>query len=161
MGAVTGKRMIAYVVCGVLVLSLVSMAVQGWLSHRPVSVGLVDGKLRACPSSPNCVSSDAPPGKQFVRPLSQPGGDATSLAAVRRAIEATPRTRIISATEGYLHAEFESLIFRFVDDVEIQRRPAENVLRVRSASRVGYWDLGTNRRRVERLRRLLEQRASH
>lgn len=79
------------------------------------------------------------------------------LAAAKEAIEATPRTRIVTATEDYLHAEFESMIFRFVDDVEVHWRPATKTLAVRSASRVGYWDLGTNRRRVERLRRQLSE----
>jgi uncharacterized protein (DUF1499 family) len=45
---------------------------------------------------------------------------------------------------------------RFVDDVEFLLVPAERVIHVRSASRVGYSDLGTNRKRVEALRAKFE-----
>jgi uncharacterized protein (DUF1499 family) len=39
-----------------------------------------------------------------------------------------------------------------VDDLEFRLIPEEHIIDVRSASRVGYWDLGANRRRVERIR---------
>jgi uncharacterized protein (DUF1499 family) len=54
--------------------------------------------------------------------------------------------------DDYLHAECRSALFRFVDDLEIQLRPGEGIAAVRSASRVGYSDLGVNRKRVESLR---------
>ena len=156
-----GKTMGIGLVCGFVVLSLLSMAVQGWLSHRPVKVGLVDGRLADCPKSPNCVSSDAPAGKHRVSPLAKPSQDGVTLADVKATIQALPRTRIVDSRDDYLHAEFESLIFRFVDDLEVHARPARDEIAVRSASRVGHWDMGTNRRRVERLRRRLEQHRAH
>ena len=143
------------ILCGVVVLLFASMAVQGWLSHRPPALGLQNGRLRNCPASPNCVSSDAPPGEHFVAPLAKPPGETAPLAAVQAVIESTPRARVVALNDGYLRAEFESLIFRFVDDLEVQWRPERQELAVRSASRVGYWDLGVNRRRVERLRQQL------
>jgi uncharacterized protein (DUF1499 family) len=66
-----------------------------------------------------------------------------------------PRTRIVKETEDYLHAECRSALFRFVDDLELQLRPSESIIAVRSASRLGYSDLGVNRRRVEGLRESL------
>ena len=69
-----------------------------------------------------------------------------------------PRARVVSTEEHYLHAEFRSLLFRFVDDLEMLWRAEDGVFDVRSASRVGTSDLGVNRRRVETLRRLLEDR---
>jgi uncharacterized protein (DUF1499 family) len=158
MGAVIGRRVGITVLGAVLVLVLANMAVQGWLSHRPVPVGLVDGRLRDCPASPNCVSSDAPPGSHFVAPLTQHAGNASPFAGVQAALDAMPRARVITKTENYLHAEFESLLFRFVDDVEFHHRPANGTIAVRSASRMGYWDLGTNRRRIEHLRARLAER---
>ena len=53
-------------------------------------------------------------------------------------------------TGSYLHATFVSRIFRFVDDLEL--RADGETIHVRSASRVGYSDLGVNRKRVEALR---------
>ena len=43
-------------------------------------------------------------------------------------------------------------MFRFVDDLECRLDAENRVIHVRSASRVGYSDLGVNRKRVERLR---------
>jgi uncharacterized protein (DUF1499 family) len=58
-------------------------------------------------------------------------------------------------TADYLHAQSQSLLFGFVDDIELQLRADEQLIAVRSASRIGYYDWGVNRRRVERIRELL------
>lgn len=60
-----------------------------------------------------------------------------------------PRTRVVKADQLYLHIEFTSLIFRFVDDVEFLRDDANRCIHFRSASRIGHSDLGVNRRRME------------
>jgi uncharacterized protein (DUF1499 family) len=62
---------------------------------------------------------------------------------------------VITESDNYLHAECESAVFGFVDDLELHLRSLEGVIAVRSASRLGYSDLGVNRRRVERLRAML------
>jgi uncharacterized protein (DUF1499 family) len=67
-------------------------------------------------------------------------------------IEAMPRTKLIRVTPEYLHVEFKSAVFGFVDDVEFAIGESPGVIHVRSASRLGYWDMGANRRRVERIR---------
>ena len=59
---------------------------------------------------------------------------------------------MIRSTPNYLHAEFQSVLFKFVDDVEFVYEDASGMIHIRSASRVGYWDFGVNRRRVERIR---------
>ena len=64
-----------------------------------------------------------------------------------------PRVRVVVATESYLRAEITSLVFRFVDDLELLIDQEQGVIHVRSASRVGQYDLGANRRRVEDLQR--------
>jgi uncharacterized protein (DUF1499 family) len=55
-------------------------------------------------------------------------------------------------SEQYIWVTFRTKIFRFVDDMEFRMAAEENAIHVRSASRVGYSDLGLNRRRVEDLR---------
>jgi uncharacterized protein (DUF1499 family) len=47
---------------------------------------------------------------------------------------------------------------RFVDDVEFLFDDTNKKIHVRSASRVGYSDMGVNRKRVEELRKLLNER---
>jgi uncharacterized protein (DUF1499 family) len=132
------------------------MALFSCAGTRPDNLGIKESKLAACPSTPNCVSSDAAD-EHAVAPfaLAQPAGDAWR--AARSAVAALPRTTIIALTDDYLRAECRSLVFGFVDDLELHLRPAENAIAVRSASRLGRSDLGVNRRRVERLRRSLQE----
>jgi len=77
------------------------------------------------------------------------------MASAREAIEGMPGARIVTVDGPYLHAEFTSPLFRFVDDLELLWNGERQVLDVRSASRVGNSDLGVNRKRVEVLRRRL------
>ena len=77
---------------------------------------------------------------------------------IRGAVLTLPRTRVIVDEENYLHAECRSAVLGFADDLEIQFRPKEGLIAVRSASRKGYYDFGVNRRRAETLRGLLQNR---
>jgi uncharacterized protein (DUF1499 family) len=78
--------------------------------------------------------------------------------AIMDAIAEQPRTRIVSRDTYYVHAEFRSRLFRFVDDVELVVDPAAHLVHFRSASRVGHSDFGVNRRRMEELSRTLHAR---
>ena len=77
--------------------------------------------------------------------------------ALKEVLNARPRTRIVTVTDDYLHAQEKSRIFGFVDDIEFHLRSAEGIIAVRSASRVGYSDFGVNRRRVEEIRKVLHE----
>jgi len=55
---------------------------------------------------------------------------------------------------SYLSATYMSKIFKYVDDVEI-RKESDILWHIRSASRVGYSDMGVNRKRVEAIRAAL------
>ena len=106
-------------------------------------------RFAPCPSSPNCVSSYATDALHAIDPL--PLVDSSyELANIVRGID---RTEIIEIDGDYLHATFTSRVFRFVDDVEFLIDRDAGVTQVRSASRVGYGDIGANRSRVEDLRR--------
>ena len=108
-----------------------------------------------CPETANCVSSDARDMLHRV-PAFELAADADLVwAGVRSAVQEMPRVRIVTLTDNHLHAECRSALFRFVDDLELELRAESNQIAVRSASRVGSWDLGVNRRRVERLRATL------
>ncbi|MDW8469072.1 MAG: DUF1499 domain-containing protein [Burkholderiales bacterium] len=129
-----------------------------FFGKRPEHLGLRAGKLAPCPSSPNCVSSQADPSDSvhYVAPIAFDGEPAAAMAAVRAAIEATPGATIVREEADYLHAEFRTRVLRFVDDVEFAFDAGARVIHVRSASRVGWSDLGANRRRVEALRARIE-----
>ncbi len=115
------------------------------------------GMLKACPRSPNCVSSMAEDTDHAIAPLTYTGSRAEAMERLKRVLASQKRTTIVSETEDYLHAEVTSLIFRFVDDVEFFFPADEKTIHVRAASRVGYSDLGVNRRRVEEIRRRLNE----
>ncbi len=126
---------------------------------RPTHLGVHDSALAPCPSSPNCVSSDAKDSAHHVPAfeLSQPAPEAWRVA--RDLVADLPRTVIVTETSDYLHAECSSAILGFVDDLELHLRPSQGSIAVRSASRLGHGDLGVNRRRVEKLRGLLARRS--
>lgn len=125
---------------------------------RPASLGVRDGRLAPCPASPNCVSSDARDAAHAMEPLRFAQPPEKAWRAIREAVAALPRTAFVTETEDYLHAECRSALLGFVDDLELHLRPAEGIVAVRSASRVGYSDLGVNRKRVEELRATLRAR---
>jgi uncharacterized protein (DUF1499 family) len=59
------------------------------------------------------------------------------------------RVSIVSVTDSYIHAEFKSALWRFVDDVEFYLDETTRVVHFRSASRVGTYDFGVNRKRMK------------
>lgn len=109
--------------------------------------------LAPCSERPNCVSSLAPAGdaRHHVAPIAS-GAARDPIAVLRRVIEAMPRATIVESGAGRLRAEFRSRWIGFVDDVDFLNDGQAGLIHVRSASRVGYSDLGVNRRRVEAIR---------
>jgi uncharacterized protein (DUF1499 family) len=112
-------------------------------------------RLQPCPSSPNCVCSDATDG-HGIEPIVI-AGDAQMLWKRLQDYLAQQRGFTIKQVDdNYLRVEAKTRLLRFVDDVEFELRVGQGVIAVRSASRVGYSDLGVNRRRIERIRKELE-----
>lgn len=143
--------MVIIVVCVVLA-PVIFLASKSVLSSRPDNLGAVDGQLPGCPDSPNCVSTQATDDEHRIEVLTFNGSAEDAMERLRRAIEQMPRTKIVTANESYLHAEFTTLIFRYVDDVECLAQPDSGQIQLRSASRTGYSDLGANRARVDAIR---------
>ncbi len=135
---------------------LFALFIFGCMAARPSALGVKDGKLSRCPRSPNCVSSQSEDRAHYVKPLEYTGTKEEAMKRIVAVIESMRRTKIVTKTNDYLHAEFRSLIFRFVDDVEFYFDDKGNTIHMRSASRVGYSDLGVNRKRVERIREVFD-----
>ena len=136
-----------------LFLLVPAMLLTGCHGTRPAELGARDGKLSPCPSSPNCVSSQAPDDQHRIAPFPFSGPAKDAMTRLKDIVRSLPRSRLITDTDGYLHAEFTSAVFRFVDDVEFLVDDAAKVIHVRSASRLGSSDLGVNRKRIEMLRK--------
>ncbi|MBI1194923.1 MAG: DUF1499 domain-containing protein [Gammaproteobacteria bacterium] len=135
----------------VLLIAVTALAPKG-----SAHVGLQDGRLRPCPDSPNCVCSEAGE-KQVgkIAPLSFVGSPDAAWEKAKTVI-ASAGGEIHDDENGYLWATFTTRWIRFVDDIELRMDAGRRVIHVRSASRVGYSDLGMNRQRVERLRRMFK-----
>ena len=133
----------------VLIVSVMLVSCSG---SRPTNLGMREGKLAPCPESSNCVSSQSTDEKHFIEPLSYDGSLAGARGNLVSIIQSMKRSRIISKEDTYIHAEFTSALFRFVDDVEFYFDDTAQTIHTRSASRVGYSDLGVNRKRIEAIR---------
>jgi uncharacterized protein (DUF1499 family) len=132
-----------------LVILLSSM---GW---APAGGEDMINRLKRCPASPNCVCSDDTDSSHGIPPLRVAGEFMPAWTALLNYLEHEPEFTIIEDTGSYLRAEARTRILRFVDDVEFMARPGDDIIAMRSASRLGYSDLGTNRRRLEALRSVL------
>ena len=111
-------------------------------------------RMAPCPESPNCVSTLADPSDSvhFSAPLTYPGSLADAKARLLAVVNAMPRTKIVEDDGDYLRVEYRSLIFRFVDDVEFQFDDGAKTVQFRSAARLGYGDMGINRKRMDEIR---------
>ena len=125
---------------------------------RPENLGVREGKLLECPDKPNCVCSQAKKDdSHFIEPIQYKDDLKTSQNKLLKIISSMERTTLVTRKENYLHVEFKSFLFRFVDDTEFYFDDLEKVIHVRSASRVGKGDLGVNRKRVEKIRSLFNE----
>ena len=121
---------------------------------------MADSRLAPCPKSPNCVCSraDAADRVHYIAPLRVEGPGDAALARVKAAALGMPRATLLDEAPGYLKVLFKTRLVRFRDDVEFEWDEGEQVVHVRSASRLGYGDLGVNRARVEAIRARLGSR---
>jgi uncharacterized protein (DUF1499 family) len=126
-------------------------------SRKARETGLLNGKLRPCPGTPNCVVSEDGGKDSYIEPLAFSGEPGAAWEHAKEALTGLGG-RIEKDTGDYLWATFRSRIWRFVDDTELRLDAAGKAIHVRSASRVGKGDLGVNRKRVERLRNLFRTR---
>ena len=120
---------------------------------RPTNLGVREGRLAPCSKKPNCVSSQAADRQHSVPPLPGSADAGAAMQKVKAVVQAMPRATVIESRPDYLYVEFSTPMMGFVDDVEFYHDG--KVIHVRSASRLGYSDLGVNRKRVEAIRAAL------
>lgn len=120
--------------------------------RRPANLGVVQGRLAPCPDAPHCVSSQSEDESHRMEPLCYITSKAEAQEKLLTILRSMKRTRIISIKDEYLHAECTSAIFRYVDDVEFYLNDEQKLIHFRSSSRLGYYDVGVNRRRMEKMR---------
>ena len=121
-------------------------------TDQAINTGATNGRLSPCPKSPNCVSSLSDDTSHYVTPLRYKRSLEEARERLISVINSMKRSEIVTAERNYIHTTFKSGLFRFVDDVEFSFDNQRKVIDVRSASRMGYSDLGVNRKRVEEIR---------
>ncbi len=121
--------------------------------QRPENIGASIGRLTGCPAKPNCVSSQAADNEHAIAPFRYHGEKKDAFNRLKKIIASFERMTIVAENDRYLHIECTSSIMRFIDDLEFSFLE-EKEIHVRSASRIGYYDFGANRKRVEKLRKL-------
>ena len=125
------------------------------ITAKPVKVGQIEGKLGPCEGKANCVNSEYE-GDSHIPPIILGRiAVAEQWESIRNAV-AVAGGKIAEFRGDYMWVEFQSPVFRFVDDLELRIDKEKNLLHIRSEARSGTSDFGINRKRVEALRNKLE-----
>ena len=135
-----------------LLLLFCTLTIAQCSGGSPANLGVTEGRLSPCPDSPNCVSSQSTDKKHEIEPFRYEDTLAEARARLISVLHSMSRSKVVTVQENYIHAEFASRLFRFVDDVEFYFDDDHRTIHLRSASRTGYSDLGVNRERIRRIR---------
>jgi len=136
-----------------LVLTMAFMFLTGCRQTVAEMTGLEGGRLRPCPDRPNCVCTQETDERHRIEPIRFEGTREEARDRLLALIGQMDRATIAKAGADYIHVEFRSAVFRFVDDVEFLIDETAGLIHFRSASRAGYYDFKVNRRRMEDIRR--------
>jgi uncharacterized protein (DUF1499 family) len=137
----------------VIAIGIAASFLAACAGERPNNLGVRNGKLSDCPGSPNCVASQTADTGHLIMPLAFRDGPDAAFMRLRETLAHRSDTTIIEEGHGYLRVEFHTMLF--VDDGEFLL--GQGYIHVRSASRLGYSDLGKNRSRMEEIRRVFSQ----
>jgi len=151
----------ASIIIIILIISIVILfIVLGNISKSGKAAGLLEGELRKCPDKPNCVCSEQKDDTDhLIDPIIIPQNTAGDTLNILKETIIELGGEIKTDTGTYVSATFSSALFGFVDDLEIRIDSKQNVIHIRSASRVGYGDFGANMKRVEAIKELFSKKA--
>ena len=108
--------------------------------------------ITPCSSAPHCVSSkNAVDSARHVDAFKFDGSTEQAHAALLQALHSHEDARIESDVMPVVRSTFHTTV-GFVDDVTFVFHDDAKLIDVKSRSRIGYYDFGVNRRRVEQLR---------
>lgn len=133
----------------------------GWLrGSKPADLGVTEGRLKPPSVTRNSVSSQASlhpdhPQRAYadIDPFDLHGqSPEVALDRLEALLRQRPDVVGVSRQGAYIHAEAQTRLMKYVDDVEFWFNPERQVLEVRSASRLGREDFAANRQRLEALR---------
>jgi len=134
------------------------LIIFGCSGRLPEKLGAKNGNLAPCPDAPNCVSTESGDPKRAMPPLPFVGTRDQARNRILETIRGMERSKIIDVTDFYIYAQYRTRFFRFVDDVEFLFDDTAQLVHFRSASRVGYYDFGLNRRRMIEIAKAYQQK---
>ena len=108
--------------------------------------------LSPCSKKSNCVSSLDTERRRFVEPLPFSGSAKAAKTGLLKVLASMKGAQVIKTDEHYIHAEFVSPVFKFVDDVEFLIDEVSHTIQLKSSSRVVFYDFGANRKRIKLIR---------
>lgn len=129
---------------------------EGVFAGESPDLGIIEGHLSPCPSSPNCVVSQGADESHTIAPITYTSDRQAVRDVLVQVLGVVPRTEVIVQTEDYVRAKSTSRLMGFVDDLEFYLPADTPVIHLRSAARLGESDLGVNRRRLEQIRLALK-----
>ena len=143
-----------------LAIGLIIAGQLGMLSGKaPSNPGVKDGRLKPPSRTPNSVSSQAllypdNPQKEYaaIEPFTYTGDGAAAFERLQTVLQKQDKTVIVLRTPDYIYAQCTTAVLKFTDDVEFWLDKPNNVIQVRSSSRLGRKDFGANRARIESIR---------
>lgn len=139
--------------CILLFLMIGSMTLIGCTKTAVETAGLKDGRLRPCPDKPNCVCSQDAAERHRIDPIRYSGTQDEAREKLLAIVRHMEQSTLVTVDPGYIHVEFRSAFFEFVDDVEFLFDDAAKLIHLRSAARTGFYDFKVNRKRMEDIRR--------
>ena len=152
---IINMKIVIIIIVSLIIVSILVLFVLGQMSKSGEANGLFEAKLTKCPDKPNCICTEfVADATHYIDPIVfTQNNSAEVLSRLKNSVREIGGS-IQVETGNYLAATFSSSIFRFVDDLEIRIDADQNMIHIRSASRVGHSDGGVNKKRIEQLKKL-------
>jgi len=118
----------------------------------PNNLGVNNGMLAKMPKTPNAVSSQTEEKDKSIEALEFRENLVNSKKRVIKAIESYGNAKIIKNETNYIYVIFTTGLMKYHDDVEFYFDESKKLIQIRSASRIGYSDMGLNRERYNKIK---------
>jgi uncharacterized protein (DUF1499 family) len=108
--------------------------------------------LPECGWLPNCVRTGTDDADQAAKPLA---ASVAKWQALKSWLAQQPNWTIVENDSNFMQLTVTTPTMEFTDDVQLLFNPGQQLIQVRSSSRLGISDMGTNAQRLETLREQL------
>jgi len=147
-------KILLFVFLSIIIIGLIYFFYLGYKSKTGTANGIVNSKLSACSKKPNCICTEFPTDKSHYTDAIK--NQLINVENIVNAIELSGGV-IIKNQPNYISATYTSNIFKYVDDFEVRIDTDNQLIHIRSASRVGHSDMGANLKRIENFKHTLNK----